>query len=1096
MKDTSRFDSYHLIGNRQVRIFLSSTFRDMKEGRTALMKSFEVLRIKANRRNVDLCFVDLRWGVTEEESESGKTISRCLCEIERSYPFFIGLLGNHYGTSSLDSSVFEKNPDLKVQYPWLVGDITAELSITEIEMRYGVLRNKGNHEASFYIKQTSEPDDNPRLSELKREIYQQKRCTVSDYADIDELCNKVELAVEKILDRYFPETNISSLERERTTQLAYINSRHAHYIKKQSYFYTIDTFVHSQEQNLVFTGESGIGKSALLANWVKENENRDEFNLVYHFVGNSFSDNNYENILRRLCDEIYNLYPIEKQSNHFDTIEEEAQHLLNLITVQEKSLVIVIDGINQIVTINNEKLLLWLPVSNDKVKYIFSTLDDDETMDVFQRRGYRVETVAPLSSKERECFALEYLDGFGKRLSENLLQRIINDAECENTLVLKSLLDELICFGSYEQLESRINYYLSATSIPDFFDRVLIRMEEDYSANQDLVHHVLTLISVSERGLSEEEIMAIVDCQERDWKLFFCAFYNHFIIKDGIISLSHQYVTHAITNRYALSNTDVSAQYRQEIVTYFAAKKPVDEIQQQRYISELAHQYYNLVDWPNLHNTLLSIEAFNFFYSVNVLLLAKYWKALITADNNHYRLSDYLCLLEQKDAIIFADSFSSIGCFVSDYFGEYKTAIDYHLKSLELFENVFGKEHPGTTGVYNNLGKVCLLIGDYTKALEYHLKALEIREKVFGAKCLYIAQSYNDIGAVYRYQGDFVKSLEFYFKALAVAEKTLKPNHQTIATIYNNIGLVYRNQGKFDKAIDYYVKALTIQQEVLSPKHPHTATLCDNIGVVYQNQNNYGKALEFCLIGLALREEVLGIDHPEIAKSYNNIGSVYFSQGDYNNALKNYIIAMSIREKTLGTEHLETAQSYNNIGVVYSELEDYNEALKYYKNALSRREKLLGTDHIENATTYNNVGVIYRCKGDYTNALESYFKALTIQERILGSEHSNNADLYDNIGAVYNKTGDENKALEYYLKALAIREKIFGVKYPDNVQSYQTIASLYYRQYNYTMALEYYLKALAIVEIEPNNSRFAISSAWCMMACADTIRLWSTSSKL
>lgn len=513
------YDEHQLIDHRQVRIFLSSTFTDMKDERKALTKSFEMLRIKANKRNVDLCVVDLRWGVTEEESRDGKTISVCLSEIERSYPFFIGLLGNHYGTS-LDISVLEKNPDLWERYPWLIDDIVAGRSIAEIEMLYGVLRKDGNQDASFYIKQTPDLDDDPRLSDLKMHIRQQQRCPVADYSTIEELCCLVETYVNKILDCYFPEIESSSFDRERAAQRAYINSRHAHYIKRQSYFDIIEDFVLSHEQQLVFNGESGIGKSALLANWIKENENRDEFNLFYHFVGNSFSDNNYENILRRLCDEIHNLYPIEKQSNQHKKIEEEAQCILNELIKYNKTLIVVIDGIDQIVATGNEKKLLWLPVSNEKVKYIFTTRDDDETMRVFKLRGYREEAVTPLNSKERRLFVEEYLDSFGKRLGETLLHRIVDDPVSANTLVLKSLLDELICFGSYKQLKSRINYYLSASSIPNFFDRVLIRMEEDYSANQELVCRILTLISVSERGLTEDEIKAVLDCQERDWFFF------------------------------------------------------------------------------------------------------------------------------------------------------------------------------------------------------------------------------------------------------------------------------------------------------------------------------------------------------------------------------------------------------------------------------------------------------------------------------------------------------------------------------------------------------------------------------------------------
>ena len=97
----------------------------------------------------------------------------------------------------------------------------------------------------------------------------------------------------------------------------------------------------------------------------------------------------------------------------------------------------------------------------------------------------------------------------GKKLDEEKkqLERIVKDKECENTLVLKTLLDELTCFGIYEKVDERIDYYLSASSVPDFFDRVLQRMEEDYSKDQDLVRHALILIAVSEHGLSEDELM-------------------------------------------------------------------------------------------------------------------------------------------------------------------------------------------------------------------------------------------------------------------------------------------------------------------------------------------------------------------------------------------------------------------------------------------------------------------------------------------------------------------------------------------------------------------------------------------------------------
>ena len=88
----------NLIENRQIRVFISSTFRDMQDERDYLMKrTFHKLRKLADERDVTLTELDLRWGITEEESKSGKVVAICLREIENSIPFFIGIIGNRYG---------------------------------------------------------------------------------------------------------------------------------------------------------------------------------------------------------------------------------------------------------------------------------------------------------------------------------------------------------------------------------------------------------------------------------------------------------------------------------------------------------------------------------------------------------------------------------------------------------------------------------------------------------------------------------------------------------------------------------------------------------------------------------------------------------------------------------------------------------------------------------------------------------------------------------------------------------------------------------------------------------------------------------------
>jgi WD40 repeat protein len=103
---------------RTFRIFISSTFSDLKEERNALQKYvFPRLRELAMEHGCRFQAIDLRWGVSEEAALDQQTMKICLAEIERCQkvsprPNFIILLGDRYGWRPLPYAIpaneFEK----------------------------------------------------------------------------------------------------------------------------------------------------------------------------------------------------------------------------------------------------------------------------------------------------------------------------------------------------------------------------------------------------------------------------------------------------------------------------------------------------------------------------------------------------------------------------------------------------------------------------------------------------------------------------------------------------------------------------------------------------------------------------------------------------------------------------------------------------------------------------------------------------------------------------------------------------------------------------------------------------------------------------
>ena len=153
-----------------VRVFVSSTFRDMGAERDELVKrTFPALRQLCESRGVTWGEVDLRWGITEEQKAEGRVLPICLAEIASSRPYFIGLLGQRYGwvPTAIEGAALENEP-------WLAE--CAGRSVTELEILHGVLNDPAmaSH-AFFYLR-------DPAYAEgLPPEQYREKWGLPPDY---------------------------------------------------------------------------------------------------------------------------------------------------------------------------------------------------------------------------------------------------------------------------------------------------------------------------------------------------------------------------------------------------------------------------------------------------------------------------------------------------------------------------------------------------------------------------------------------------------------------------------------------------------------------------------------------------------------------------------------------------------------------------------------------------------------------------------------------------------------------------------------------------------------------------------------------------
>ncbi|VDI57556.1 Hypothetical predicted protein [Mytilus galloprovincialis] len=534
---------------REIRVFVSSTFRDFKDEREEIIKkAFREINRMCTDRGVFFTYVDLRWGITKEQTSHGQTISICLQEIDRCRPYFICLMGDRFGWCQTEDKpddvlnmsydyAIENNPKLK----W-IDKFRYDTSVTQLEVFHGVLNDPDlvKNKCFFYLrdppsKEDFSEDEYKRLiSEsdwhrthqdwLKDQVTKHKDLNVRTFKKPLEVSEYIKKDLERCLDDDFPKgTELSKLEQQREAHAAFSSARCRVYIGSQDYFTEINN---NRSQNLtqpfVLLGESGCGKSALVANWVKQVEEAEPATFMFvHFIGSSADSANYIKLIRRLFGEIKVFFNFDMQIPSSDSILiHEIGKWLRMAGSLTK-VVIVFDALNQLDSgegelEGTEHDLDWIPPEIPPNVFVLISTLPGRAMTACNQAGWPSMKVQPLQDSQKMQILTEYLEGiYGKTLNQQQKEMIVSVKQTSNPLYLKSLLDEVRMYGSFRTLTEKIQEYLSADTPQDLFAKILDRLEEDFekgdNARKHLVRDTTTALWCANKGMSESEIVELLD---------------------------------------------------------------------------------------------------------------------------------------------------------------------------------------------------------------------------------------------------------------------------------------------------------------------------------------------------------------------------------------------------------------------------------------------------------------------------------------------------------------------------------------------------------------------------------------------------------
>jgi hypothetical protein len=521
---------------REIRVFLSSTFKDMEQERSYLIsRVFPAVREACGQRNVAFTEVDLRWGVTEEESLNGEAIEICLEQIDRCRrypPFFIGFLGERYGwvPTRAELEKYMTSIQHSAYQDKVIEAIDNNISVTELEMEYGILSERDTQlHALVYLRDKaltqalSDRDstssdgeyydsETEKLNNLKVRLKQADQITLTDYQTIEQFGESVRDKLLAWLEQLFP-VKAQPLLHEQTafSQQSFAFSRRSSYVELSPERALVERYIKSSfksEENrpMVIHGQSGTGKSSFLADLSFHLS--DLFSnaiVIPYFIGVD-GYRTLDSWKSFLVDYLSYSYLGAKKGIDYDRSDwTQLQHVLAQVSkVTGKKLILLLDALDQCEEpLKSTHLLSQNFNSSDATLIISSTCELKE-----YERDWVVFHMLVMSKSMKIRLIEKYSNTFRKKLSSQQLESIANIQATELPLYTKFLLENLRMHSSFDSLQKDIDESLSYTTPASLFKHIVLKLDKVFSTveHQHIIANLIRLLAASRRGLSELEI--------------------------------------------------------------------------------------------------------------------------------------------------------------------------------------------------------------------------------------------------------------------------------------------------------------------------------------------------------------------------------------------------------------------------------------------------------------------------------------------------------------------------------------------------------------------------------------------------------------
>lgn len=318
------------------------------------------------------------------------------------------------------------------------------------------------------------------------------------------------------------EKNYSELAQELEEQRLFMEQKLENFLGQEKILNEIHNYINNENNKpLIICGQSGIGKSSIIAKAIENTSITSNPKIIYRFIGATANSRTTKDLLLSIIEEIDSI--VVDNESHFLRDEQDdfvnfSDKVYDVIMNLKDDVVLFIDAVDQL---TNDDQFLWLPNKlPPNIKIVISALKD---------RNYKQDSKYFYALEDKSSKLIE-IDSFNKPsdLLELLLShrnRTLQDSQKKYFLEQYNQVQTplYVYIAAYKMQHWKSNDIVGANSTLVSTQKEIIKsfifdLSEIYHHNRQLVHKVFGYILASKHGLSEYELLELLNTDKEFFK--------------------------------------------------------------------------------------------------------------------------------------------------------------------------------------------------------------------------------------------------------------------------------------------------------------------------------------------------------------------------------------------------------------------------------------------------------------------------------------------------------------------------------------------------------------------------------------------------